>query len=400
MRIAIFIKNTTLHKNHGGLETQNKTLAEGLVSLGYDVVVYSPFGDEKLSDIELKGVKYKFIKAKYQNKNIIESLLNPSVKNKVYEESYKLFMEDHKKHKFDIAISQSSAGLGIIRKKEEIGIPIISIIHGTTLSEFRTLLTRSKNLKSTLLLLKDLQYVLLNYFTRQREYVLNSDKVIAVSKFVRDNIAKETGLKNLDIEVIYNGVEDFNIDLEKRENLPLALLYIGRITEDKGLFELIEIFSKLAKNHDITLKIVGNGQDLERLKNSAISLKCEDNIEFTGQVSQEEIKNYLTTSHVFVLPTKRIEGFPVTIPEAMLAGLPIVAMDMGGVGEGVFDGKTGFLIKALDFADFEKKLKMLIEDKNLRLKMKTASHEKGKELFTKNMMVKKYDEVVKGLIRL
>ncbi len=70
MKIAAFIKSTTLHKNHGGLETQNKVLCEGLVKKGHQVTVFSPKRDLDVSGAEESGVKYVFIDAQYGRKII------------------------------------------------------------------------------------------------------------------------------------------------------------------------------------------------------------------------------------------------------------------------------------------------------------------------------------------
>lgn len=66
MKIAVFTKSTTLHKNHGGLETQNLALCEGLVKKGYYVVVFSPKKEIEKDFIEQNGVKYVFIDADYK----------------------------------------------------------------------------------------------------------------------------------------------------------------------------------------------------------------------------------------------------------------------------------------------------------------------------------------------
>lgn len=65
MKIAVFIKSTTLHKNHGGLETQNKVLCEGLVKKGHSVTVFSPKKDFDRSETEENGVRYVFVDASY-----------------------------------------------------------------------------------------------------------------------------------------------------------------------------------------------------------------------------------------------------------------------------------------------------------------------------------------------
>jgi glycosyltransferase involved in cell wall biosynthesis len=106
--------------------------------------------------------------------------------------------------------------------------------------------------------------------------------------------------------------------------------------------------------------------------------------------------DYYAKARIFVLPTKRIEGFPVILPEAMLAGLPVVAMDLGGVREGVFDGETGFLINSGDFKSFEKKVELLVKDADLRQTLSENAKRKGRQLFSEAKMVDSYlEEILK-----
>ncbi len=67
MKIAVFTKSTTLHKNHGGLETQNLVLCEELAKRGYNITVFSPKKELQEEFAEKNGVKYVFIDADYRN---------------------------------------------------------------------------------------------------------------------------------------------------------------------------------------------------------------------------------------------------------------------------------------------------------------------------------------------
>ena len=399
MRIAIFIKATTFHKNHGGLEVQNRILAEGLAESN-EVMVYSPKGGLDFTSKIEKSVFYKFIDARYKNKNILESILNVGVKSEWDKKSYDVLLNDHREKPFDVVVSQSSAGLGIIKRKKELGVKVVSIAHGTIWSEFRTLLARKKSLVSTIKLVKDFEYTVRNYLTRQKQYLTGSDLVIAVSEFVAGNVAKESGIPMNKIKVIHNGVSEFSGNALPKPESPITILYVGRIEEDKGVFELVTTFANLIKKQGggIRLLIAGEGPDLTRLKEVVKSSSLEDPVSLLGYLNREELETYYLTSHIFVLPTKRIEGFPVTIPEGMIAGLPIVAFDLGGIREGVFDGKSGFLIRKGRWDMFEEKLETLIGDANLRVELGEHAKALAKSEFSRDTMVHKYLDVLKGLV--
>ncbi len=395
MRVAVFIKSTTFHPGHGGMEVQNKTLAEGLVRKGNEVIVYSPKGTLEIFTATEQGVKYKFIDSKYKNSSIIQSIFNMGAKNEWYVKSFETFVADHEEKKFDIVFSQSSAGLGIIRKKKELGVKVISIAHGTIFSEFKTLLARPKTIKNSLKLVKDFEYTLRTYLTRQKEFIRKSDAVVCVSDFVKRNIVSETGIVKDLVTVIYNGVSDIFPDLNLRQSSPFTILYVGRIERDKGLFDLVENFKYHAsrKDKEIFLKIVGDGSDLIILKEYVVKLGLNDKVLFTGFQKGILLKDSYDRSRIFVLPTKRIEGFPVTLAEAMMNMLPVVAFDLGGVSEAVVNGETGFLVKKGDWGTFNKRLEKLIVDDLVLAQMSKKARDRAVELYSEDGMIKSYLEV-------
>lgn len=400
MRVAIFIKSTTFHADHGGMEVQNKTLAEGFIKKGHEVVVYSPKGSlEKLTAAE-NGVEYKFIDSKYKNSTILQSILNTGAKSEWYVKSYKTFLEDNQEKKCDIVFSQSSAGLGIIRKKEELRVKVIAIAHGTIFSEFKTLLTRPKNLKNILRILKDFEYTLRTYLTRQKEFIRKADCVVAVSDFVKRNIVAETGVSKDMVTVIYNGVSDAFPDINLRVSSPFTILYVGRIERDKGLFELVENFKKHSgrKDKEVFLKIVGDGPDLAKLKGYVSKLGLNDRVVFGGFQKGAALKESYDRSRIFVLPTKRVEGFPVALAEAMMAMLPVIAFDLGGVSEAVVNGETGFLVKKGDWGAFNARLsKLIVNDQALTFMLQKA-RDRATSMFSKDQMVKSYLDVVQRIL--
>ncbi len=396
MRIAIIIKSTTFHKNHGGMEVQNRILAEGLAERGNQVVVYSPKAEMQFMNKIDHKVLYRFVDSPYKNNNILQSIFNINVKGTWYNKSFHEFKKDHDASPYDVVISQSSAGLGIIRKKEELKIKVISIAHGTMMSDFKTLLNRPKTIISLLKIAKDYEYAIRTMLTRQKEFILKSDIVVAVSKHVKKNVILETGVEPENVQVIYNGVKEPELNLNLRNTYPAPILYVGRVEEDKGLFELIRLFNKVTETtkYDLKLAIVGEGTATQRLKDLAESLKCQDKVVFAGYLNGDALLEYYAKARIFVLPTKRIEGFPVTLPEAMFAGLPIVAMDMGGVREGVFDSETGYLINAGDFETFEKKVELLVKDADLRQTLGENSRKKARSLFSEAKMIDSYLELI------
>jgi glycosyltransferase involved in cell wall biosynthesis len=341
MRIAVFAKSTTFHKNYGGLETQNKVLCEGLVQRGHEVTVFSPKKELDVEEAAENGVFYRFIPSVYRT-------ITPFWKygQNWFKKSARVFAREHKDKPFDIVISQSSAGVGIIKIKEELGVKVIAVSHGSILAEFKTKIVSARGIKEYLYLLKDVAFVLMIYFGRQRHFVLGANKVVAVSGAVKQLLMDETFASDEHIKVIYNGIDPgkFNGYLRKPDSQgKIRLLFIGRVVRSKGVFDLLKVFKELSDEEDkVILNIVGDGEDLEALVSAAKQTGLEDKVNFLGKIPYDEVASKLFASDVFVLPTLRVEGFPMTLPEAMFAELPVVANDLGGVSDAVEDGVTGF----------------------------------------------------------
>jgi glycosyltransferase involved in cell wall biosynthesis len=391
MRVAFFIKSTTHHSGYGGLETLNKNLCEGLAQRGHSVTVFSPKRDVKMNLLTESGVNYVFIESVYR------TLFRAFNKNNWFNRSLDVFSEYHKKEAFDLVVSQSTAGLAIIQKKEMFGVKCIGISHGTIISEIRTRLDTPVNSRNFLQLVRDLGFTLSVFFGRQREYVYGCDRIVAVSNFVKTSLIDETYCPENKIIVIHNG-SDFALRMESLKDEIKRnghFLHVGRLTKEKGIDIFPKMFSDL-KFTDYFLDIVGTGEYENELRNTVNKLNLE-NIKLHGKQAYDETAQWFAKSKVFLFPTKRIEGFPMVLVEAMFAGLPVVAFDMGGVSDAVIDGETGFLVKAGDFDTFKDRAFKLISNEALCAEMSKKAYDKAFSEFTLAKMLDSYENLFKEI---
>ncbi|MDR3442161.1 MAG: glycosyltransferase family 4 protein [Legionella sp.] len=146
----------------------------------------------------------------------------------------------------------------------------------------------------------------------------------------------------------------------------LILLFVGRVTRDKGIFELIEAFSLLETNNS-RLLIVGPFElGLEQeIRNLAKHL-CGDRIIFTGFCAEPE--RMMAVSDILCLPSYR-EGFGTVVIEAAAMSIPTIGTRIYGLTDAIVDGATGWLIQPKNVLQLKEAMQQLITDAPLRQSM-------------------------------
>jgi glycosyltransferase involved in cell wall biosynthesis len=124
------------------------------------------------------------------------------------------------------------------------------------------------------------------------------------------------------------------------------VLCIGRLADKKGVDVLVEAVARVP---GIRAEIIGDGPDRQALEDQARRLGVADRVRFLGRQPKTSVLQALGRAEVVAIPSKvgaggDMEGTPVVLCEAMAAGAPVVASDLGGLGECVVDGKTGLLV--------------------------------------------------------
>ncbi|MCC6264010.1 MAG: exopolysaccharide biosynthesis polyprenyl glycosylphosphotransferase [Bryobacterales bacterium] len=180
------------------------------------------------------------------------------------------------------------------------------------------------------------------------------------------------------LHVIYNGMPDAaDADLAKPGEEPVRICSVARLESPKDHETLFEALAALPHRR-WSLELVGDGPLEEHLRALAKSLNLEERIVWSGYLPDPSAA--LARAHVFVLATHS-EAFPRSILEAMRAGLPVAASDVGGVPEAVSDGRTGFLAPVGDPEALSAAIAELIENAPLRQRMGGAGHQTFNERF-------------------
>jgi len=213
------------------------------------------------------------------------------------------------------------------------------------------------------------------------------DKVIAVAESEFKTAESLHVIPAEKLTMVHNGLGEADLPRLQADPAlePPRLVMVARFAAPKDQATLLQALGRL-KEKLWTLTLVGDGRGRSAAEKMAGELGLSERVEFLGV--REDTASILASSQVFVLSSRR-EGFPLSILEAMRAGLPVIASDVGGVGEAVEDGKTGFTVPVADVDALSERLGRLIDDPALRQRMGEAGRERFLNRFTLDQMVKK-----------
>ncbi len=211
-----------------------------------------------------------------------------------------------------------------------------------------------------------------------------------------------TGLQPV---VVHNGIpEASDPDPQRRlsDILPipqcsrgLLLGAIGRLSPEKGFDVLIEAVAKLHRsNPHIFLVIMGEGRMRSSLETLSRTLGTAGNVHFAGYIPSAS--NYLKSINIFVM-SSRSEGLPITLLEAMRAGVPIVATRVGGIPEALDDGRCGVLVSPGDASQLAMAIQHLSDSPQLQKELLTAAKNRVAKEFSCERMERNYRDIYEAL---
>lgn len=177
---------------------------------------------------------------------------------------------------------------------------------------------------------------------------------------------------NAKVEVLYNAVATY--EENPYNELAKNILFLGRLGERKGTFDLLECISRIDEQIDKKIKfyLCGDGA-IEEVKRKIKELGIGHRIVHVGWIDGEQKKEFVKNTMLNVLPSYN-EGLPMTILETMAYGIPNISTRIASIPEVITDGENGFLITPGDVEALESRMLTLIEDKELRTKFSESSY--------------------------
>jgi glycosyltransferase involved in cell wall biosynthesis len=358
MRIAIVWESET----GGGVNSYLKYLLESKAFFKKQIIIFTNSTNQGakllIKDLEeYKNIKFIFYKSFFVKKrNILEKIIFYFLKPLFLVISIFKFKKILEGYKFDILLCQCG-NYGIFRSEqaailaaEKIKIPVRSIVvHHACIRP----------------------PLFMSYIFKIIDFFLSKalTSLITVSNATKDTLLKNSSLlKNNRLKnyVIHNGVPKNKflrknyLDKKIIENSDplLKIGMVSRLSPDKGHEDLILAFSKLSLEYKEKMIIIVVGEDEDgqkkKLENLINSLKLNNKVKFLDYVDIDSKKIILSLDLILSL-TRKYEGFGLSIAEAMSVSTPVIATDVGGVGE-FFDNDCGKLIKPRQIEDIKRSL--------------------------------------------
>jgi len=220
-----------------------------------------------------------------------------------------------------------------------------------------------------------------------------STEVIVNSNFMKGHVQGLFGLPFDKIDVIpnginltnFNGIErDYEFRRQYASDNEKIILYVGRLVYEKGIQHLIAAMPKILENyHDVKLVIAGKGGMIDELKAQVEAMGIAHKVYFTGYLNAKQVQKIYKCADVAVFPST-YEPFGIVALEAMLAGVPTVVSDVGGLNEIVEHGLTGMKSYAGNANSIADSVLGLLYDHKLAANVSKNAKAKVKELYNWN----------------
>ncbi len=299
---------------------------------------------------------------------------------------------------FDIVHDNGLSGFSLSRKA--VSSPRVITVHHLTRTALKTmgggLLKRVTNLRDE----TGISPIIEPWCIRR------ADRIVAVSQFTRQDIINVYAVPDSKIEVIYHGVhlEDFVFPGEAksklRDNLNISqpmVLYVGNLFPRKGVDTLLRALPAVLREIDVKLVVAGDG-NMPVYQQLAQTLGISDKLHFLGRVTDDTLRLLYASCDLFVLPS-RLEGLGIAILEAMAAGKPVVATNVGGIPELIESGQNGILVAVSNEGELASAMVKLLNDRALAWTMGQNNIQKVRQLYSWDIAARKTEHLYRELLK-
>ncbi len=229
-----------------------------------------------------------------------------------------------------------------------------------------------------------------------------ADIIFALSNFTKMELISLFGIDEAKIRVAHWGIDPKFLRVPARvpENHIRRLLFFGKVSHEKGAFDLFEALGKLAGQgaRDWELRIAGQGKT-EAIDRATAQAGIAGQVTHLGFINHAQLMEQLAWAQVAILPSHS-ESFGLAVVEAQAAGLPVIACNVGAMPEIIVPGETGWLAPARDSAALAAAIAAALESPEQTHRMGLAGRARVEKLFsweqTANGMLAGLQEAARG----
>jgi len=234
---------------------------------------------------------------------------------------------------------------------------------------------------------------------------LKADGIIVLSKklkkqLVEWNYSGKIYLETTAVDDKYLKQCTFHELLEKKQNTKKKnILFLARIEKYKGIYEIIDAFSLIANDFkDTNLILAGNGSEYNNLrKYIEEKTSIKNRIILKGFVEGKTKAELYKQAYMYILPSEN-EGMPNSLLEAMSYANPSIVTPVGGIEDFFIDGKMGFLLDKVDSSTIAQKIKYILNDSSLFVKMAEHNYNYASQHFLPNTVISRIENIYKDIL--
>lgn len=171
-----------------------------------------------------------------------------------------------------------------------------------------------------------------------------------------------------------------------------TMLSLGRLGKNKGTYDLLEAIQDLSVQYPSLHAQLGGDGEVDKVMARAEELGVSNRVELLGWVRGQDKEHCLASAMVYVLPSYN-EGLPMSVLEAMAAGLPVLTTPVGGIPEAVTDGVEGFLVEPGDVSAIADRLNRLLSEPGLAERMGAAARRKIETTFSAETILPQLEQL-------
>ena len=230
------------------------------------------------------------------------------------------------------------------------------------------------------------------YYRINKIYLKKINHIITPSEFYRTKFIQD-GFKTEKIEAIHNFIisNDYNVKTEIGD----YALYFGRLSEEKGIHNLLAAFSKCSEGK---LYIAGEGPEKEKIEQYIKVNKLTKKVKMLGFLDKKQITEYIRKSRFVVVPSIWYENCPYSVMETLAIGKPVIGANIAGIPELVINNKNGLTYTYNSVDELSLKMQELFQNEKKVIQFSKKAKELSKQ-YDKEIYYKKINNIYKNIIK-